>query len=159
MKNLNAIILTLLFLGCNGQEKKRLDTETKEKSKTTELPKGNWDVKKEFDEQGNLIKYDSMYSYTYSNTMGDSIKTNLDSIMRSFRSYFELKSSLYKDYRFSYFPENDSLFMQDFFKDDYFLNNWERQPMQIDQMLKKMDSTRNEFLKKFYPGLTKMENN
>lgn len=43
--------------------------------------------------------------------------------------------------------------MNDFFVDDYFFGQWERQPLDMEEIMKKMDSTRNAFLRKFYPGL------
>ena len=68
-----------------------------------------------------------MYSYT--NVKGDSLDVNLDSIMGSFRKYFK-ESALFecKD-DFSFSPKNDTLFMRDFFRDDYFLKQWEQQPI------------------------------
>lgn len=140
--------MTLVLWGCSGQEKKK--EETKEDSTQ---PKEISKVFKEYDEFGNLIRYDSIYSWSYSNIKGDSITVNLDSIMHSFKNYFEKSSAIKWNQDFSYFPKNDSLFMKDFFKDDYFFDHWEKQPLDFDEFLKKMDSTRNEFLRKFYPGL------
>lgn len=157
MKNVITIVLVLLFMGCKGQEKEQPQIEKNEKEEKIEKPKGQWDVHREYDEQGNLIKYDSIYSYSYSNIEGDSLKVNLDSIMDSFRGYFRRNTPLnWKDH-FSYFPDNDSLFMKDFFREDYFFDNWERHESNMEEMIKKMDSIRNSFLKRFHPGL--MESN
>jgi hypothetical protein len=161
MKKMVFIVLISLFIGCNSQEKNKQETQEPEKKELATIePKEKWDVKKEYDEFGNLIKYDSIYSYSYSNIEGDSIKVNLDSIMNSFRGYFKENSPFNWNERFSYFPQNDSLFMNDFFQDDYFFNQWNRQPLDISRMMRQMDSTRNSFLKKFYPGLieSKKEN-
>lgn len=154
MKNLIYLLLALSFIGCNGQEKNKKETkEPDKKEQETIKPKEAWDVKKEYDEFGNLIKYDSIYSYSYSNIKGDSINVNLDSIMNSFKNYFDKNAPFKWQHDFSYFPQNDSLFMNDFFKDDYFFNQWNKQPLDISKMMRQMDSTRNLFLKRFHPGL------
>ena len=121
------------------------------KKEMAQEPKGQWEIHKEYDDLGNLIKYDSIYSY--SNVKGDSLIVNLDSIMDSFRGYFKDKVPFDWQDQFSYFPKNDSLFMKDFFKDDYFFNNWERHHSVIEGMIKKIDSVRNAFLMKYHPGL------
>ena len=153
MKNIMAIILVLLFMACKGQEKDKQEVKDNQKKDLPEKPKKEWEVHREYDEQGNLIRYDSVYRYAYPNIDGDSIRVNLDSIMNSFRSYFDDHApSKWKD-GFSYFPETDSLIMKDFFKRDYFFDRWERQPLNMQEMMRKMDSTRNSFLRKYHPGL------
>ncbi len=147
MKNVMLIFLLLLFAGCNSQEKKE------EQKEIVEQPKGQWDVHREYDELGNLIEYDSIYRYSYSNTEGDSIKVNLDSIMDSFQRYFGENTPFKWKNDSPYFPNNDSLLMKDFFKDDYFFKNWDRQYFERKEMIKKMDSIRNGYLRQFYPGL------
>ena len=64
------LLFLILFLGCNSQEKENQETQTDKKEKAIIKPKEKWDVKKEYDEFGNLIKYDSIYSYSYSNIEG-----------------------------------------------------------------------------------------
>ena len=149
MKKLTILALILLFTECKGQENEHQTSEIK-KDFVTE-PNGSWDVRREYDEHGNLISYDSIYSY--SNIKGDSVKVNLDSIMGSFRKYFQESTPFQWKDNFSYFPKNDSLFKKNFFRDDYFFDQWERQPMDIEEMMRRMDSSRNTFLKRFHPGL------
>jgi aspartate/tyrosine/aromatic aminotransferase len=108
---------------------------------------------KEYDEFGNLIKYDSIYSWSYSNIKGDRLKVNLDSIMDSFKAYFDKNPNFKLRDDFTYFPKNDSLFMSEFFKDDYFYRNWQTQHAELEKMIKRMDSSRNSFLKQLHPGL------
>jgi hypothetical protein len=43
--------------------------------------------------------------------------------------------------------------MDGFFKKDYFYKNWQNQHSELEQMIKKMDSSRNVFMKNFYPEL------
>ncbi|MGO4917979.1 hypothetical protein [Maribacter spongiicola] len=153
MKTQLILILVLLFTACKGQEKEPITNEIEKDSVDAPKPKRSWNVNREYDEQGNLIRYDSVYSYSYTNIKGDSIKVNLDSIMGSFRSYFKENTPFEWENDFSFFPKNDSLFMRDFFRDDYFFDRWERKPIEIEEMMRRMDSTRNVFLKRFHPGL------
>jgi hypothetical protein len=153
MKKILILLLVLNITGCNSQVKEPKQAAKDKKDTTIVKPKETWDVKKEYDEFGNLIKYDSIYSYSYSNIEGDSINVNLDSIMNSFKSYFDKNTPFKWQHDFSYFPQNDSMFMNDFFKDDYFFSQWNKQSIDIPKMMRQMDSTRNLFLKRLYPGL------
>ena len=73
--------------------------------------------------------------------------------MNSFRGYFEKTAPFKMNDRLFYLPQNDSLFMNDFFKEDYFFDQWKQQPLDVEKMIRQMDSTRNLFLKRFHPGL------
>ena len=59
-----AIMLTVTLSGCNGQKWKKEIADTAK----VNTPKTDIRVNKEYDENGNLIKYDSSYSYFYSNS-------------------------------------------------------------------------------------------
>ena len=153
MKTLITLILTLTIIGCNSQKNEKKQTENNKKDSTIIQPKEKWDVHTDYDEFGNLIKYDSTYSWSYSNVKGDSLQVNLDSIMDAFKYYFDENLPLKWRPDFSYFPKNDSLFMKDFFSNDYFFKNWQMQHSELEEMIKRMDSSRNVFLKHFHPGL------
>ena len=157
MKKLISLLLILTIAGCDGQDKEKAKTEgfenEIEKDKTMVEPKEKWDVQKEYDEFGNLIKYDSIYTWSYSNVKGDSLRVNLDSIMDTFKEYISNNTTFKADNDFYYFPHNDSLFMNDFFKEDYFYRNWQNQHSEFEDMVKRMDSLRNTFLKRLHPGL------
>jgi len=60
------VAVSLIFSGCNGQEVKK----DKNTSDTTLIsgnqPKEDIKVNKEYDKDGNLIRYDSTYTYYYS---------------------------------------------------------------------------------------------
>lgn len=152
MKKMTMLLVLFAIGSCKGQEKDQ--QQGKEKlNDTVAMPQGQWNVTREYDELGNLIKYDSVYSWSYSTKEGDSLQVNLDSIMDNFKRYFgEMKSpSWQKD--FFYFPKADSLFMKDFFTEDYFYRNWERHHSDMEALMKRMDSLRNRFLKEYHPGL------
>ncbi|MGE0560367.1 MAG: hypothetical protein AB7O47_00990 [Flavobacteriales bacterium] len=151
MKKALFSIITIGILGCNAQDKKV------EPKITERQPKEEWSVNKELDENGNIIKYDSTYTWSYSNSNGEHFSTNLDSIMRSFNDFFNRENKFDWSDEFSFFPKTDSLLLNNFFKKDYFYESWSSQNFDIEQMMRQMDSTRNEFLKRFHPGL--MESN
>lgn len=73
--------------------------------------------------------------------------------MGLFRDYYRENTPIKWQNDFTFFPKNDSLFMRDFFSRDYFFEQWERKPIEMEELMKKMDSSRNAFLKRFYPGL------
>lgn len=153
MKNLVLWMLVFTFISCTAQEKEKNEAKMEAQKETDEKPKAKWNVYREYDEDGNLIKYDSTYVWSYSNIQGDSLKVNLDSVMDSFRGYFEFKTPFIWEDHFMYFPKNDSLLKEDFFRDDYYFKNWERDHSDLEEMIKKMDSVRNQFLKEYHPGL------
>ena len=77
-----AFALSIILVGCTGQTKQEF-TEIKRDSIQ---PKTDIKVNKEYDEKGNLIRYDSSYSYYYSNIENDSLLG--DSIFSDFQNYF-----------------------------------------------------------------------
>lgn len=87
------------------------------------LPKEDIRVNKEFDENGNLIKFDSTYVYQWSS---DSTFTN-QMIPDGFKHFFEDKFSLFNDSAFF-----DDSFFGDF--NDLFFNPFD---MQRDSVMKK----------------------
>ena len=150
MKKLIYLLSILTITSCNSQEKESQQAKEnyeKEKDKTIVKPQEKWDVRKKYDDYGNLIEYDSIYSWSYSNVKGDSLRVNLDSLMDSFKGYFGENAPFKWNDDFFYFPKNDSLFMKDFFKEDYFFSSWQNQHHELDEMIKRMDSTRNSVMK------------
>ena len=153
MKKLIMALLIVALLGCRSQEKEPEGIKSEEKREIAIKPTGEWEVQKKYDEFGNLVEYDSIYRYFYSNKKGDSIWVNLDSIMDLFKVFIEAKPPFKWNDGFSYFPKSDSLLTKDFFNDDYFMGRWEHRPFEIEETLRKMDSIRNAFLRKHHPGL------
>lgn len=145
------IAFSLIFSGCNGQETKK--DKNKNITDTTSIignyPKEDIKVNKEYDKDGNLIRYDSTYTYYYSNI--DRNKTVGDSIFNNFRSMFEDR------YPFSTKPYFDNLFFQDsllhydFYKKDFFYNRFRQNMQQMDRMFWEMDSIKNKFFMEQFP--------
>lgn len=157
MKKFIAICFVAALMACNNPEKEASKIENDLQDTTLIKPTEKWDVHKEYDEFGNLIKYDSIYTWAYSNKNGDDLSVNLDSIMDTFKGYFGKNTPYEWREDFFYFPKKDSLFMHDFFKEDYFYRSWQDRHTELEAMIQRMDSARNSFLRQFHPGL--MESN
>ncbi|GAA4281704.1 hypothetical protein [Gaetbulibacter aestuarii] len=127
MKKIVLIHVSILsFLLGHAQEKQMKQTDSV-------MPKENIQVNKEYDENGNLTRYDSIYSYSYSSSdkMNDSLKT-------VFERYFKNNHVM---------PDN---FFDDFFKKDsisgrynmeeLFSQSFGQQQGEIKNIMKQVDS-------------------
>lgn len=134
-----AIAVSMTIQGCNGPKKE----VTK---KTTEnTPLTNIKVNKEYDKNGNLVKYDSSYSYYYSNIQGNN---NLrDSILNNFKNHFNEKYFFSNQPYFNNFFFQDSLLGYDFYKKDFFFDRFKNNMSQMNTLFREMDSVKNEFFK------------
>ncbi len=137
------IAVTLILNGCNGQEKQIKNNKS---SALKTAPKEDIKVNKEYDKDGNLIKYDSTYTYFYSNIENDTIAE--DSIFTNFKNMFGLQ------YPFSYRPYfndlffEDSLMKYDFYKKDFFTERFMKNMEKTEKMFQEMDSIKNHFFNK-----------
>jgi hypothetical protein len=87
-------------------------------SQNNNSPQTDIKVNKEYDENGNLIRYDSTYTYFYSSE-GDPINFNLnDSLFMNDRFF---SNGLFNDSDFFMFPGIPSF--EDFFNNDNFIMN------------------------------------
>ncbi|MFC2105021.1 hypothetical protein ACFLS4_06700 [Bacteroidota bacterium] len=154
MKNIiiYAILLSLIFTSCNGQENKDIKKYFENNEPQTDIK-----VNKEYDENGNLIKYDSTYSYYYSTVENDPLLR--DSIFNEFRISFN------EMYHFSEDPFFDNLFFQDtlldfdFYSKDFFMNRFQNNRNRMNQLFLEMDSIKNLFLMNNFKMLLKIMNN
>jgi len=135
-----AIVITLGLTSCNGQVAKDNNPEKK-----TNVPNTDVKVNKEYDEKGNLIRYDSTYSSYYSNVVNDSIL--MDSIFGNFKNYFNHKYFFSKQPYFDDFFFQDSLLPYDFYKEDFFSNRFRDNMERMDHLFWEMDSIKDEFFK------------
>jgi hypothetical protein len=147
MKTLSIIYAGALLMSmqaCQSQTNKVIAPKEKKSSLTLQdsLNKPNYNVKvnKEFDEKGNLVRYDSTYSYSYIYKGGkapEGGKPYPD-------NFFEMPS-------FGMFGSkdnvltNDSLFRSLFFNDDFFKKQSELNQQFFDRLQPKMDSLRNSY--------------
>ncbi len=140
------LAMSLILSGCNGQTQQ----ENNDIKADTIQPKTDIRVNKEYDENGNLIRYDSSYSSYYSNIKGNTMLG--DSIFNNFRNHFNQRY-LFSDEAFfeNYFFE-DSLLHYDFYKNDFFSNRFKRNMEYMDQLFWEMDSIKNKFYYKQFPN-------
>lgn len=131
-----------VLVGCKGQVTDKTGSNKLDTINKIE-PKTNIKVNKEYDENGNLIRYDSTYSYYYSNIEGDSLLR--DSVFNKFRNFF------HEEYNFSDEPFFNNLFFQDsllkydFYNNDFFIKRFKNNQMQMNDFFLQMDSLKNRF--------------
>ncbi len=149
MKKIVIILLSIFTLvGCNAQEKKELDKNKTEISKEIIKPKIDYKVNKEYDENGNLIRLDSTYTYYYSNIDKDAMMN--DSIFKKFNKHFKMKSP-FDNSLFDDFFKDNSYVEDDFFKEDFFRGNFKRNQEMMNQIMQRMDSLKNKFFIEQFP--------
>lgn len=150
MKKIALLFLAaILSMSCNSQENKKDGAEQKnEKNELTERPKGTWKVDKEFDENGNLIRYDSIYSWSSADAFEDLNLQDRDSLLQSFQSKFFRRFSGSDRFGFNPFFEQDSLFGQRFFNEDFFGSDFGKDFMDIDKMHERMQRMEKEFFER-----------
>jgi hypothetical protein len=150
----------LLSVSCNGQktEIKKDDSEVKQE-KITEEPKGTWKVDKEFDEQGNLIRYDSIYSWSSDEKLNDLTSFDKDSLLNSFKSKFYKHYSHFENEGFEDVFAQDSIFGKHFLNNDFFESDFGKDFMDIDKIRQQMIARQKKFLKKYQSEFKKSEEN
>ncbi|NPA37792.1 MAG: YnbE family lipoprotein [Chlorobi bacterium] len=138
-------LITLLGLtGCNAQSAPK-DNNGEINDTVKVQPDINIKVNKEYDENGNLIRYDSTYTYVYSNIDGN-IQLQ-DSIFNEFMKHFNDHFGISADPFFNDLFFTDSLLQYDFYKKDFFHDRFMQNSKWIEEMLREMDSIKNEFYK------------
>lgn len=136
------IIFLSMLSSCNSQEiknKKHVNEKKKPQEKVT--------VNRKYDENGNLIEFDSTYTSYYSNINGDTL--NLESIMKDFPVFFndEFFNLNSMDFFNPFFTEDSTLDSQ-FFHDDYFEEQFFNQNKNMLKMIQRMDSIKNSFFER-----------
>lgn len=143
MKKAVLISMLLFFMiatACNGQK----STKSEER-KSENQPKTNIQVNKEYDEKGNLIRYDSTYSYYYSSAEND-IHFR-DSVLNQFKQNFNTRFQFFRDPFFEDFFYRDSLMNLDFFSNDFFENRFRDNFKRMNELMMEMDSMKNLFFR------------
>jgi hypothetical protein len=103
-------------------------------------PKHNYSVNKTYDKEGNLIAYDSTYTYSYSTFEDDTLMP--DTLLNSFRKQFNESYFFSEDPFFSDFYFDDS-----FMPNDFFTRRFRENMRQMDALFQGMDSIKNEFFR------------
>ncbi|MDO6601518.1 hypothetical protein [Arenibacter palladensis] len=151
-------MVAILNLSCNAQENKKEDNLQKDSIAQVEPPKGTWKVDKEFDENGNLIRYDSIYSWSSTDNLDELAQRNPDSLLQSFRSKFYRNFSHIDNQRFGDLFSEDSLFTKRFFDNDFFDSDFGEDFMDIDRIRKRMETMQKRFLERYQSEFEKLEN-
>ncbi|NOY36479.1 MAG: hypothetical protein GXO83_02790 [Chlorobi bacterium] len=116
-------------------------------------PKVDIRVNKEYDDQGNLVRMDSTYIWSYTNTRGDTFNIVADSLLGGFRPYSFNEFPDSTDVWLNPFFNYDSTFYTDFFHNNYFFDRWNKEFREMEHELHKLDSLRDAFLKRHYPEM------
>ena len=150
------LLAALLSLACKGQEtEKRGGMEGGKEKVDSETPKGSWEVTKEFDDEGNLIRYDSIYTWSSGEDLDELATLNRDSTLKSMQSRFYRNFSQFdfdKEGFGDLFAE-DSLFTKRFFNDDFFESDFGKDFMDINKMHERMEALQKKFLDRYQPLL------
>lgn len=151
MKKITTLLMAaILTLSCNAQEKDGTESAKKENEQIiANQPKGEWKVHKEYDEYGNLIRYDSVYSWSSGNNLKDLSLLDRDSTLQSLRSKFYREFSGIDEQEFGELFSPDSLFSKRFFTDDFFDSEFGRDFMDIDRIRERMEALQQEFMEKY----------
>lgn len=144
----------LLTAGCNAQENNQSGKTNNTPATGKNQPKISWKVDKQTDDNGNIIRYDSTYTWSYSNAEGENVSVDVDSVMKSFHSFFNQQYPSVWQHNFGGPVWNDSLLYRDFFQPDYFAKRWRNDFFEMDNMFRQMDSLRNKFFHDSFPGLS-----
>ena len=151
------LVIPFLMVSCSAQTNAEKNGEKKQEVKkelNANEPKVDIKVNKVYDENGNLVGYDSTYVWSYTNEQGDSVIVNPDSVLYQFKPFIGSNfPEFFRDYDQEFL--GDSLFYQDFMAPDYFMNRWEDEMSRMSQMMREMDSLKELFLQQHYPALKK----
>ena len=153
MKNLIVMILLSFLMGACDEQKSQSQIAGQQFSSTDTLVKPKVDIKvnRKYDDQGNLVQYDSTYSYYYSSP-GFKNNINSDSLINAFKSPLQFGYKGLQDDNMNSIFFNDSLFKYDFYNNDYFSKRFQLNMRGFEDMFRKMDSLKMSMLKNTYPG-------
>ncbi|SDE16163.1 hypothetical protein SAMN05421636_103459 [Pricia antarctica] len=137
----------LLATGCSAQDKNKPEMAQNDHKPLKEVPKGTWKVDKELDENGNMIKYDSIYSWSSDNSLQNLTNEEMDSIMQHFGAAFGERFGDLKDQDLAGFFNRDSLFTKEFFGKNFMDGNFDQHFSNLDDLREQMETLRQQFLK------------
>jgi hypothetical protein len=145
-------MMGLLSSSCSGQKKDLSSYDTKTPQEETEKqPQGTWKVDREFDEKGNLIRYDSIYSWSSSDIYKDLNTKEKDSLLEKFKSRFFQQYSQFEDDGFENLFNPDSAFSKRYFNDDFFNSDFGKDFIDMDKITQEMIRRQKALLEKYQP--------
>jgi hypothetical protein len=132
-------IMFSTIVSCKSQE-----TTDKGSMTDRQYPKEEIKVNREYDEDGNLIRYDSTYMSFYSDFARDTAKA--DSVIFLLPGYLnEHMGNIFSNH----YTGIDSLDQFWFFNDDFFEKQFREQNRRMLKMMQEMDSLKNEYFQQF----------
>jgi uncharacterized protein YycO len=149
MKKIKSIILSA-FLMVAGTTVRAQNLNAENGNIHANKPQVHINVKKAYDKNGNIIRYDSTYEWTYSSHNGKQ-DINLDSLMGHFMPFFRenLPDSLSRVFGNPNLNPDDSAMMMNFFNNAHFFDQWQKEVFDMNHEMQAMDSLRMEFLKNY----------
>ena len=144
-----AMLASVLAMGsaaCNAQnERPRAGhAQPQAQALAADTPQVNVRVNKVYDDQGNLVRYDSTYTSVYNGMGGDSLR--MDSLMQQFMGQFNRPDGMgMMGPGMNNLFFNDSLLGFDFFHNDFFRKRMELNQRYMQDMMQRMDSLKNQF--------------
>jgi hypothetical protein len=144
------IAVSLIFSGCNKQGSAIVnDSENTESNfMSGNQPQEDIQVNKTYDKDGNLIRYDSIYSYYYHSKIRN-IRAFDDvvskTILKIVEDHYPPISKPYFDKLFL----KDSLLQLNYFKRDALQERFTRHRQQMDRIIRENDSIKNKFTMTF----------
>ncbi|WP_299577119.1 hypothetical protein [uncultured Sunxiuqinia sp.] len=141
---LSTTLLLFLLSSCSGQPRSE-----QTKSLDSIAPKTDIVVNRQFDENGNLIRYDSTYTQFYNSIEQDSLLA--DSILSEFKNRFNLQYPFSDRSYFNDFFFQDSLLQYDFYKKNFFYERFQNNMKRMDSLFQEMDSMKNRFFMDQFP--------
>ncbi len=137
--------LVFIIAGVTVRSQSIIDTATVNSGK----PHIQIKVNKVYDEDGNIVGYDSTYVWSYSNgtsQIGGSI--NPDSLFDAFKPWFNNQMNQFSD-PFSEHFFNDSTMYLDFFNNEHFFDQWKDELFNFNSEMQRMDSLKRIFFKRY----------
>ncbi len=120
-------------------------------------PKIKIKVNKIYDENGNVVGYDSTYVWSYSNTVTNNnlITIDPDSLISRFKPLFDENFNGFPSNPFDNRFFNDSTMFFDFFNNDHFFDKWQNELFNFQKEIERMDSLKEIFFKKYIESIDK----
>jgi hypothetical protein len=145
-----AIALLLSVTGCKGQKRTTSNNNTMA-SDSANKPKVDIKVNKKYDSKGNLVQYDSTYTYFYQSPALGSRQIHSDSLLSEMKQMFHTR---YDSFFLGHLNDiffRDTLLKYDFLNSDYFSKRFEMNKPLFNDLFRDMDSMKSEMLKRTYP--------
>ncbi|WP_179345562.1 hypothetical protein [Winogradskyella ursingii] len=146
------LFVAILATSCNAQDSKITKDDiakTKIKIDTITSPEGSWKVNKELDENGNIIKYDSIYTWSSSGNLKGLKQIENDSLLNKMRSMLRRQFSMFNSPNLSNSIDSDSImkqfFSDDFFSDDSFSKRMPNGFPNLEDIMKRMEAMQQQF--------------